>query len=462
MINFKNIPTWWQNLVKEWNLPGQDHRKTLYILPLSGNLLAVEAAGDKFVSYSMVPWEDNGTTEAIAEALGILEEKGIRLKRRILLVNQPSCRMVQKRFPEMTEEELQESMYWEEDRLFYTGEAMALGYRVISHSPEGYETVLFAWPRQEMEIWTEAAQRCKRPWTAVYPVMDIQLADGPYFALYGGREKGTLLFRNQQKIRSRRVSLQEESSFFLQTIMEQQEMEKADVFLFPMADCDRERLESWQVWLKESVDAVGKEGIEIHLSLPMAGMDENLFWPLCQPLFLRADTCDVQFPQVHELPMPFFCQENRSLRLVQGAALAAGLFLLYTGGQTISLAMQQKEAEAESLALQSEREQMQANQKEGRRIEEKLNFLKELEKKDPHWEQKLVQLAESVPQGVVLSEIKGEQDRVQITGTASAASGVATFEKRLRAVWGGQVRLVKRKSNSRTGLLEFTLEWKNG
>ena len=461
MINFEHISARWQTLAGEWGLSRQRHRKTLYILPLAGNLLGVVVEDFKFVSYERVPWEDNGTPEAIAMALQQLEEKGIRQKRRVLLVNQPSCRMVRKRFPDMTEEELKESMYWEEDRLFYTGEAMALGYRVLSHSPEGYDTVLFAWPRAEMEIWTEAARQCKKSWAAVCPVMDIQVTDRPYFALYGCKEKGTLLFRSHQEIRSRRVSIKEESAFFLQTMMEQQEIKEADVFLFPMSDCDREEIENWQAWLEESVGSLSEEGKEIHLEIPTIGTEADPFWPLCQPLLLRGDACGVLFPQAHELQVPFFCQENRTLRLAQGAALAAGLFLLYAGGQTISLTLQQKKVESESVALQPEREQMRAVQQERSRIEEKLNHLKTVEKQDPHWEQKLVQLAETVPQGVVLSEIKAERETVQITGTATAAAAVPSFEKRLRTAWGGEVRLVKRKTSMRTGLLEFTVEWKN-
>lgn len=461
MINFENIWPLWQALAAKWGLPGQRHRKTLYLLPLAGNLLGAEVEDFKFMSYHMVPWEDNGTPEAIAVALQQLEEKGMRQKRRVLLVNQPTCRMVRKRFPDMTEEELKESMYWEEDRLFYTGEAMALGYRVLSHSPEGYDTLLFAWPRPEMEIWTEAARLCKKPWSAVCPVMDIQVSDTPYFALYGGKEKGTLLFRNGQEIRSRRVSLKEESAFFLQTMMEQQEVEEAKVFLFSLSDCDRETLENWQAWLEESVSQLTEEGKELHLAVPMVGMEENPFWSLCQPVLLRGDTGRALFPQEHELALPFFCQENRTLRLVQGAALAAGLFLAYTGGRTISLTVQQKEVEAESVVLQPEREQMRAVQQERSRIEEKLNHLKMIEKQDPHWEQKLVQLAEAVPQGVVLSEIKAERGKVQIMGTATSATAVPSFEKRLRMEWGGEVRLVKRKNSMRTGLLEFTVEWKS-
>lgn len=460
MINSEQIYAWWQSLATAWGLPGGIHRKTCCIFPLAGHLLGAEVSDGKFLSYGMVPWEDTDTPEGVAEALWRLEEKGLTQKRCVLLVNLPSCRMVRKRFPDMTEEELKESMYWEEDRLFYTGEAMALGYRVLSHSPEGYETVLFAWPRQEMEIWTEAARQCHRSWTAVYPVMDVQVINAPYFALYGGKEKGTLLFRRNQDIQSHRVSLKEDGSFFLQTMMEQQEIKEADVFLFPMADCDGAQLGNWKAWLEEQAECL-EEGRTVHLRIPMGEMEDNLFWPLCQPLLLRGNTARAAFPQAHELATPFFCQENRTLRMAQGAALAAGLFLLYTAGQTISLMVQQKEAEAESRALQPEREQMRAAQQERSRIDEKLNQLKELEEKDPHWEQKLVQLAEAVPQGVVLSEIKAEQESVQIRGTAATAAAVPAFEKQLRAAWGGQVRLVKRKSSMHTGLLEFTIEWKN-
>lgn len=461
MINFnlQNIP--WQPMLPSILSKWEKEKPTVYILPLCGKLLGVEVAQHKFLSYATVPWDGEMKVESIAEALQGLAQKGMDRKRRILLVSQPSCRIERKRFPDMSEEELRESMYWEEDRLFYTGEPMALGYRILFHTPEGYETMLFAWSRSELDMWTEAARVVDMSWTAAYPVMDIVWQDTPYFILYAGKQKGTLLFHQGQTIQSRRVSIKETNgAFFMQTMMEQQEIQSAHCLLVPMADCEKEKLSEWQGWLEKEIQPLQESGLGIEQSIPFSHEAEEPLWQAWQPLLLRADTCQSAFPLTHELKQPFFCKENRWLRIAQGAALASGLFLFYTTAQTISLTWKQQAVQKETEALAPLRAQWQAMQKERGEEQERLTWLKELESKNPHWEQKLVTLADSMPQGVVLSEIKSNGQKVQITGTSVSAAALQAFEKRLRASWGGQVRLMKRKNATHSGLLEFTVEWK--
>lgn len=460
MINFNTLSLSWQQVMPSILSKWEKEKTTLYILPLCGKLLGVEVSHQKFLSYEMVPWDGEVQAESIASALQALAQKGLNRKRRILLVSRPSCRMERKRFPDMTKEELQESMYWEEDRLFYTGEPMALGYRILSHTDEGYDTMLFAWPRSELDVWMEAGNVVDRPWAAAYSVMDMVWQDIPHFVLYAGKQKGTLLFRQEEMIQSRRVSMKDtEGSFFMETKMEQQEIQDAPCILIPMADCEEEKLWEWQDWLLQEIHSVQEHGLCIK-PIEISTEAEKPLWQAWQPMLLRGDTCRAAFPLIHEIKEPFFSKENRWLRIAQGTALASGLFLGYTACQTLSLTRQQQTVQKETEALAPLREQWQAMQRKRGEEQERLAWLKELENKNPHWEQKLVMLAECMPSGVVLSEIKSDGQKIQITGTSISAGALQSFIKQLRVNWGGQVRLLKRKKAAHSNLLEFTVEWK--
>ena len=87
-------------------------------------------------------------------------------------------------------------------------------------------------------------------------------------------------------------------------------------------------------------------------------------------------------------------------------------------------------------------------------------MLKEEEAKDPHWEQRLVLLAEGMPQGVVLSEISAEGENVLLKGTSQKTTDLSNFTSHLTRAWGGLTELKSRKKNARTGLFEFTVRWK--
>ena len=89
-----------------------------------------------------------------------------------------------------------------------------------------------------------------------------------------------------------------------------------------------------------------------------------------------------------------------------------------------------------------------------------LDRLKDLEKKSPHWEEKLLALSDAMPQGIVLKSIRREGDHILIEGTAIAGEPLQTFTQTLARQWGGRASLKSRKMNQDTELLEFTVEWR--
>lgn len=458
-------------LAKRAGLP-MDERK-LYILPLPGLLCGAEVDHQKFLVHEAVELTDPKDPAAIAAAFRQLAGKGLKKKKVILLVNQPSCRYVAKKFPDMTEEELDESLYWEEDRIFYTDEPMALGHRVLSHSPEGYDTLLAAWPRKEMDLWRLGAKQAGRTLEAAYPVMDISLSPTPFFALYAKKDSAILSFRKGHEVYTKRMTLSEENgAFFMAAMMEQHQETRLPCCVIPMADCTEEKWEAWQQWMTwemQKVNAGEEKCMEEPEESPQlywadaCGMgEETSLWHRILPLFIYGDTCQIRLPLSHERATPFFSSENRSLRLAQGASVAALLFFLFAVGRYGWYVTEEMKWQKEAVAWQPVKEAWMAQKQKDKQEQDRLDFLKQLEKNDFHWEQKLVLLADSLPQGVVLSDIKAEGNKVQITGTAVSSSALHAFEKQLQQTWGGQCRLAKRKNNGRTKLVEFRLEWTTG
>ena len=74
----------------------------------------------------------SGEGEAsLAEALCRAEKDGFRHRKLLWLMNEPDLRCVCRKFPNMTESELEETIQWEEDRLFGS-EPVQSGYHILS------------------------------------------------------------------------------------------------------------------------------------------------------------------------------------------------------------------------------------------------------------------------------------------------------------------------------------------
>lgn len=97
------------------------------------------------------------TENAVAAAFRALAEQGMKRKEILLLVNFPDLRLENRKYPAMTEEEMVETMYWEEDRLFRTEEPMAPGWEVTSHSPLGWEVHVEAVKKETLSLWEKGA-----------------------------------------------------------------------------------------------------------------------------------------------------------------------------------------------------------------------------------------------------------------------------------------------------------------
>lgn len=92
-------------------------KKTI-LLPMAGRLYGVDMQEGKFLRFASVPFPHDKEPEKIAEALEALAEKGIRGKSLMLIATSRDLRTKVLNLPEMDEDEMHESLSWEEDRIF--------------------------------------------------------------------------------------------------------------------------------------------------------------------------------------------------------------------------------------------------------------------------------------------------------------------------------------------------------
>ena len=91
------------------------------------------------------------TEESLAEAFSSLS--GIGEREIILIYNSSDLHTVCRTFPAMTEEELAETMYWEQDRIFGVREDLRLSWKAISKDFTGWTVSLAGVREDSVACW---------------------------------------------------------------------------------------------------------------------------------------------------------------------------------------------------------------------------------------------------------------------------------------------------------------------
>ncbi len=427
-------------------------RTRTVVFPLDGKLCAIAVADGKELSSWAVPLSEN-----LSDSFRALREKGMKARRLVLLVNGHSLQWERKKFPDMTDEEFEETMYWEGDRLFSAGELMAMSYRVLSHSSEGYDILFHGMPKEELTGWETAACEAGLHLSAALPVTDIWISDDPYLALYVGKKSAALFFYAPEGVESRQLTLSAEgkAARFLAHIFET-DRGAMPCFLLPFSDASAEDMDEWRVFLAEEIETLPlvKGNVEV-VELSEAPLRSGALL-----LALSFDRAQAALPLT--MAADHLTKESRPLRIAQGLCFAGFLFFLFACGHYFYNNYKLGLAQEENHMLAPVKERLREAREKDAEEAALLERLKELEKKSPHWEERLLSLSDSMPQGIVLKSIRREEGRVLIEGTATTGEPLQAFTQALAHQWGGRAALKSRKTNGDTGLLEFVVEWKAG
>lgn len=451
------------NRIRERVVAWQKNRVRTVVFPLAGKLCAVETVEGERLGQWQVDYD--GDPSHLKECFLSMKAAGLRDKKLWLLVNAEALSWSRKRYPQMTEEEFAESMEWEADRVFHTEEAIAMGHRVLSHDEEGWEALLHALPRVEMGAWEMGAHEAGITISRAFPVTDIPLKEGPHFILYMRRRSAMLLFRREGLWESRILHPADEGKalLFMERQMDMYDLSALPCFLVPMESCGLEERMAWLSYMEKELALLAAEGIEEaeskSVTLVTEHLEEGGYWDDAMRVVLSVTHAGTALPLLMGA-RPFLLEENRKLRIAQGACALGAAFFLFSCASFLSAYRMDKAQLGENEALSPLKVKRAEMKKASEEEEALLAMLKEEEAKDPHWEQRLVLLADGMPQGVVLSEISAEGEDVLLKGTSQKTTDLSNFTSHLTRAWGGLTELKSRKKNTRTGLFEFTVRWK--
>lgn len=436
---------------KKWRHPA------MACVVLAGRLYGVELQEGRFLRQGSADLPDM-TEEALATAFRQLEKEGLSRKDVVLLVNFPTLRLLRRKYPAMTKEELEETMYWEEDRLFRTAEPLSLGYEIMDNGPEGWDIHVEAVPKETLALFERAARKAGKEISSAIPVTAVPLEER-CFALYGRRRSAILTFRKGKVLESRILRKEDEgkAALFLAHVKETYGAEGGKIFFLPLADCGEEERNFWKDWLQRDLEEAG--GMKVPEFVDSPFHEGPSLWQDLAPLWPALDKGALHLP-LTEKRQPFLSEETRNLRLAEGACALGLLCFLASGGQFLSRTSDLGSLREESRRLSPQKEEM-VRMERGRKEERALqDLLKELDRQDGKWERRLVSLAESLPPGIVISEIEGKEGAMGIRGTAQSYDALRRFQETLaqeqKGVWQGG----KKQKNLATGLIDFHISMK--
>lgn len=463
-------------------------RKTV-VMAAAGRLWLAEMEKGKYLAKKSAALPKI-TEESLAEAFSSLS--GIGEREIILIYNSSDLHTACRTFPAMTEEELAETMYWEQDRIFGVREDLRLSWKALSEDAVGWTVSLAGVREESVACWQSAAEKAGRKITRCIPVTAVELPRPrrPLY-LYGRGKSAFFLFREEHVQESRILNMADADKklqVFLRHLSKSYDMEGRDIIFIPMSGGVKEipfwkdLAERWREKIKilplsgeieepddftdpaDEREAFSEEsGEEDHLVKTFAygeEMEEGL-WTILLPVMEAAAGADMDF-LAGEKRKALLTGEVNWLRAGQGMSAlfaAAGILCFILLGYTF---LEEREAEAKLAGLSAVRIEMDAEQKEREKENQLLSELKSLEENDFRWEQKLVALSECTPQGIVLSEINAGEGTVHITGTADSPVTAMRFQKELEKAWGGKIYIEKQKREPNLKMAAFTLLWKGG
>lgn len=479
-------------------------RKTV-VMAAAGRLWLAELEKGKYLAKKSAALPKI-TEESLAEAFSSLS--GVGEREIILIYNSPDLHTACRTFPAMTEEELAETMYWEQDRIFGVHEDLRLSWKALAKDFTGWTVSLAGVREESVACWQSVAERAGRTIIRCIPVTAVELPrERRPLYLYGSGKSALFLFREEHVQESRILNMTDADKkldVFLRHLSKSYDMEGWEIIFIPMSggvkeiSFWKELAERWQEKIKtlslsgeiepddftdpadekedgssfyknempadeESEQIFSTGNMEEEVPVKTAAYEEETeeLWEILLPVMEAADGAEMDFlagKKRKVLP----AGEVNWLRAGQGVSAlfaAAGILCFILLGYTF---LEEREAEAKLAGLSAVRIEMDAERKEREKENQLLSELKSLEENDLRWEQKLVALSECTPQGIVLSEINAGEGTVHITGTADSPVTAMRFQKELEKAWGGKTYIEKQKREPNLKMAAFTLLWKSG
>ena len=366
------------------------------------------------------------TEESLAEAFSSLS--GIGEREIILIYNSPDLYTACRTFPAMTEEELAETMYWEQDRIFGVREDLRLSWKALLEDAAGWTVSLAGVREDSVACWQSAAEKAGRKITRCIPVTAVELPrERQPLYLYGKGKSALFLFREEHVQESRILNMTDADKkldVFLRHLSKSYDMEGREIIFIPMSggvkeiSFWKELAERWQEKIKtlslpgeiepddftdpadekedgssfyknempadeESEQIFSTGNMEEEVPVKTAAYEEETeeLWEILLPVMEAAEGAE----------MDFFAGKKRKALLTgevdwlragqavsalsAGAGILCAIFLGYAS-------LEEREAEAKLAELSAVRIEMEAERKERAKENQLLSELKSLEEND--------------------------------------------------------------------------------
>jgi len=210
-------------------------RKTV-VMAAAGRLWLAEMEKGKYLTKKSAALPKI-TEESLAEAFSSLS--GIGEREIILIYNSSDLHMACRTFPAMTEEELAETMYWEQDRIFGVREDLRLSWKALSEDAAGWTVSLAGVREDSVACWQSAAEKAGRKITRCIPVTAVELLrERRPLYLYGKGKSALFLFREEHVQESRILNTADADKklqVFLRHLSKSYEIEGRDIVFIPLS-----------------------------------------------------------------------------------------------------------------------------------------------------------------------------------------------------------------------------------
>ena len=395
----------------------------------------------------------SGEGEAsLAEALCRAEKDGFRHRKLLWFMNEPDLRCVCRKFPNMTEPELEETIQWEEDRLFGS-EPVQSGYHILSYTPEGYEVLVSAIRKETGDRLAAAAEKAGRviAWGISPPdLFRIRAGDRPWILVLGGASRGQVFAVGAENTwRSKQLRLQEDTAQVLAEFASRVKFpqEEGRVFFFPLTNGDK----AGKLWCQ----AMEEAGLSVTEPLSLPG--EALWKPQVMEAAPYMPACSINLARREDRGFSFWqssgCGKSRVLLFCLASFLMMVLSLFCCLYEAVSLWKAEK-VMRDMAPVAAAYAKWEKEKEWEKALAEDLNAW---EKGSGHWQKRLIYLSEAAGTNVVLSSLEGQNGEIRIQGTAMTDEEARAFADLLGAAWGGQVRMEKLRREENSPLLSFSM-----
>lgn len=247
----------------KWQALREQYRKqkiVTVIAPYPDGLWAADVRDGKFLRKAFIPWNGPADEDGAAEMLRLLSAQGFSRRNLILAVNGADLRIQSRRFPDMTEQELAESMVWEEDRMFRLPGPVSMAWEKLSSDFSGCEVLMAGAMKDRIFFWEKAARRAGKRIIRAVPAAGFASGEKPVFILCAFRKKGVLLCRFGAFFRRRSLSpkLHGEGLYFMERTAGDLAVTDMDFSLLFMGDCGPQDRAFWRRWAADEL--AGKTG----------------------------------------------------------------------------------------------------------------------------------------------------------------------------------------------------------